>query len=132
MKKRKKQNAIPLGIYQSQLEHRIAKQLKKGMSDVKYEPFKISYTIRKDYVPDFVVRTRSGKTIYIETKGWFKTEDRVKMRAVKDSNPDLDIRLLFDKNNKVSSRGKMKYTEWCDKHGFKCAVKEIPKEWYSE
>lgn len=102
------------------------------MKNVKYEPFKIAYTIRKDYVPDFVVCTRSGKTIYIETKGWFKQEDRVKMRAVKESNPDLDIRLLFDKNNKISSRGKMKYTEWCDKHGFKWAIKTVPVEWFSE
>lgn len=102
------------------------------MKNVEYEPVKVAYTIRKDYIPDFVVRTRSGKTIYIETKGWFKQEDRVKMRAVKDSNPDLDIRLLFDKNNKVSSRGKMKYTEWCDKHGFKCAIKSVPKEWFDE
>jgi len=102
------------------------------MSNVEYEPTILAYTISRDYKPDFVVRTKNGKIIYIECKGWFKVEDRIKMRAVKASHPDLDIRILFDKNNKVSSRGKMKYTEWCDKHGFKCAIKTIPTEWYSE
>lgn len=131
-KVKKKQNSIRVGKYQSQLEARIAKQLKKGMGDVQYEPFKVTYTIRRDYVPDFVVRTRSGKEIYIECKGWYKTEDRIKMRAVKSSNPTLDIRLLFDKDNKVSSRGKMRYSEWCDKHGFKYAIKTIPSEWFNE
>lgn len=102
------------------------------MADVQYEPTTLPYTIRKDYKPDFVVRTRSGKTIYIETKGWFKTEDRIKMRSVKSDHPTLDIRLVFDKNNKISSRGKMKYDEWCEKHGFKCAIKTIPREWFEE
>lgn len=129
---KKKQNSIKTGKYQSQLEARIAKVLKKGMADVQYEPTTLAYTIRKDYVPDFVVRTRSGKTIYIETKGWFKTEDRIKMRSVKSDHPTLDIRLVFDKNNKISSRGKMKYDEWCEKHGFKCAIKTIPREWFEE
>lgn len=132
-KKKKKQPSIKTGKYQSQLEERIAKQLAKGgLKNVRYEPFKVAYTIRKDYIPDFVVVTKSGKEIYIEVKGWFRPEDRTKMRAVKSSHPELDIRMLFDKNNKVSSRGKMKYTEWCAKHGFKCAIKSVPKEWFSE
>lgn len=131
-KVKKKQNSIRVGKYQSQLEARIAKQLKKGMGDVQYETIKLTYTITKTYIPDFIVKTKKGKLIYIETKGWMKIEDRVKMRAVKETHPDLDIRFLFDKNNKVSSRGKMKYSEWCDKHGFKYAIKAIPKEWFDE
>ena len=132
-KKRKKQPSIKTGKYQSQLEERVAKQLSRGgLQSVKYEPFKVAYTIRKHYVPDFVIVTKSGKEIYIEVKGWFRPEDRTKMRAVKSSNPELDIRILFDKNNKVSSRGKMKYTEWCEKNSIKCAIKTIPKEWFKE
>ena len=131
-KVKKKQNSIRVGKYQSQLEARIAKQLKKGMGDVQYETTRLTYTITKTYIPDFIVKTKKGKLIYIETKGWMKIEDRVKMRAVKETHPTLDIRFLFDKNNKVSSRGKMKYSEWCDKHGFKYAIKTVPKEWFDE
>lgn len=132
MKKKSKRAAIKTGQYQSQLEARVAKELKKGMGNVQYETETLSYTIRKNYVPDFICRTRSGKAIYIETKGYFTAEDRTKMRAVKDTHPDLDIRMVFDKNNKVSSRGKMKYSEWCERWGFKYAIKTVPKEWYSE
>ncbi len=128
----KKQNAIKTGKYQSQLEARIAKSLKRGMANVEYEPTTLEYTIRKHYVPDFVVRTRSGKTIYVECKGWYKIEDRIKMRAVKSSNPGIDIRMVFDKDNKVSSKGKMRYSEWCEKHGFKYGIKTVPKEWFDE
>lgn len=129
---KKKQNAVSVGVYQSQLEARIALQLAKGMKSVEYETTKLTYVITKKYVPDFIVTTKKGKTIYVETKGWLKMEDRVKMRAVRDSNPDLDIRFIFDKNNKISSKGKMKYSEWCEKNGFLYAIKEVPKEWFLE
>lgn len=131
-KKKKQQNGTRTGKYKSLLEKRIANELKKGMKSSEYEATVLPYTIRKNYSPDFVCHTRSGKTIYIETKGYFTVEDRSKMRAVKDTHPTLDIRLVFDKDNKISSKGKLRYSGWCELWGFKYAIKKVPKEWFNE
>jgi hypothetical protein len=44
------------------------------------------------------------------------------MRAVKETNPELDIRFIFQSENK-------KQLKWADKYGFPYAVGEIPEEW---
>jgi hypothetical protein len=138
----------------------------KGLSEKPkrwwYEPCKIPYrrVLKGNYTPDFVIAKRGplkGKRVkkpltveelqdklIIEAKGYFKKPDRDKMLAVKESHPDLDIRMLFQKDSYVypNGRGKprrkpgckdMKYSDWCIKHGFPFAFgTEIPKEWLDD
>jgi hypothetical protein len=59
-----------------------------------------------------------------------RIEDQKKMRAVKECNPDLDIRFYFAEDRLVH-RSKMKNSEWCAKYGFPCAIGKIPKRWLS-
>ncbi len=95
----------------------------------KYEPCKIPYTYIANYTPDFVIGD-----IYIEVKGYFKPADRKKMRAVKNSHPDLDIRLWFMQDNYLSNKTKAnRYSDWADKNGFPYHVGDtFPKHWFTE
>lgn len=91
----------------------------------------IEFTIMKPhkYHPDF----RLSNGIIIETKGWFKREDRQKHLAIKYQHPEYDIRFVFSNpNNKIDKRSKTTYAEWCDKCGFKWAAKDVPLAWIKE
>lgn len=118
--------------HRSNLETEILGKLKraKNIQKVSYEDTKLTYTLRKNYVPDFTIITKDGRTIYIEVKGWFRPEDRTKMRAVKEANPNLDVRLVFGANNRLNKDSQVTYVDWCNKHGFPCCVKKIPLEWF--
>ena len=115
-----------LGKYKSSLEALVAKKLPKGST---YEGTKLQYFEVKNYIPDFVVRTRDNRTIYLEVKGFLRYEDQRKMKMVKLSNPELDIRFYFPSDNKVH-RSKMTNAQWCKKHDFPYCIGSIPKEWF--
>lgn len=83
-----------------------------------YETVKIPYTYIGSYLPDFVIQGN----IFVECKGYFRPEDKRKLKAVKTSNPELDIRLLFYAHNK-------KNIKWAEKNSFTWAVSQIPEEW---
>lgn len=109
--------------------YRLRELGKKGGVNVSYETSVIPYTVRKNYNPDFTCIFRNGKTIFIETKGWFRPEDRAKMLAVKHDNPGLDIRLVFPVNNKLNARSNTRYSDWCEKHGFTYCIGQVPADW---
>ena len=90
---------------------------------------KIPYQKDHKYIPDFQL----PNGILIEVKGWFPPEDRSKMIAVKECNPDLDIRFIFlNANGKISKDSKTTYGEWAEKHGFQYASRHLPIEWLYE
>lgn len=65
----------------------------------------------------------------LEVKGRLTGADRVKMKAVKELHPTLDIRLVFDKNNKLNKKSTTRYSDWADSIGMKwCLVGDL-KEW---
>lgn len=99
--------------------------------NIEYESEKINYQILEDhqYIPDFVIRKLDGSKIYVEAKGYLRPTDMKKMKAVKASNPYLDIRFVFQKDNKVPKARKMTYSQWAERNGFKWALGLIPLEW---
>jgi hypothetical protein len=119
--------------YRSGFEKKVAKHLKDKGIKFEYEKEKIKYLIPEsnhNYVPDFKIGN-----IFIEAKGNFDRQARVKMALVIEQNPDKDIRLLFMRNNKIAKNSKTTYTEWCRQRGIQCAVSsngEIPEEWLDE
>ena len=132
--KKEPRNKIGKKVVHSQFEwntyHTLKAHLQKGTT-LDYETETLPYMIQKTYVPDFIITFKDGTKIYVECKGYFKYPDREKMLAVKALNPDLDIRLVFQRNS-PSSMGKgvkSRPSDWADKHGFPWAVGEIPKEW---
>jgi len=96
---------------------------------ITYEEDKIDYTINSTYNPDFKVEFADGSMIYIETKGRFDYDDQRKMRAVKDCHPELDIRIVFERDSPVRKGAKMKYSDWAVKNEFMYAIGGVPKEW---
>ena len=122
--------------YRSGLEDQISEQLKFTGKSWSYESEKLKYTVPEriaTYTPDFILIKKDGSKMYIETKGRFTTADRKKMKLVKEANPELDIRLLFQTpNNKIIKTSKTTYADWADKHGYLWAAKEIPIKWLEE
>ena len=117
------------GRFKSVFEFAVFTAVKPYVKEILYEPEKLTYVVEATYTPDFLVTTKSGKTFFLETKGWFDTASRTKMAWVKQAHPELDIRILFMKNSKKSIAAN---TKWAIAHGYKHAVEKIPEEWLLE
>ena len=104
----------------------------KGKNRIRfgYETDKLKAIIIQDYIPDFTITTPSGRTFYLECKGYFDDAAKKKMLGVKLANPKLDIRFFFSADNPVRKGAKKRYSDWCLEHGFKYAVGNLPKEWF--
>lgn len=126
-----KQRAMAKG-YRSGLEEKIGEKFKELKINAEYESFKIPYTvptIRRTYTPDYLLTNG----IVLELKGLFVLEDRKKHLLVKEQYPDLDIRFVFSNSRtKLRKGAKSNYGEWCEKHGFIYADKEVPMSWVKE
>lgn len=114
--------------FRSNFELLIARDLDKSTKDYLYEQVKMSYTVERNYLADFVL----PNGIIIEAKGWFKSQDQRKMRALKEQYPDQDIRFVFQRANSKVQGSQMTCADWCEKYGFKYAEGYIPKEWVNE
>lgn len=128
MAQKKKKEPLMKGGF----EPEIFKQLQSRENlDVSYEEDRLAYITYHNYVPDFKISTPSGVTFYLEVKGYFRTADQVKMKAVKKTNPDADIRFVFQKDNKLNKYSKLHYSDWAIKYGFPYAIGSVPAEWLS-
>ena len=117
--------------YRSRFEKEIADRLKSLSVSFSYETEKIQYKVEeeKTYTPDFIL----SNGIVIEAKGYFRAGERKKYLQIKKSNPDLDLRFVFQNaNNKINKRSKTTYAQWAEKNGFKWADKTIPMSWLEE
>lgn len=114
--------------YRSKLEKECHQLL--GRDDWEYEPHKIAYTLRKNYIPDFV-----QGDCYIEVKGFFRPGDTAKYKAIAEQlkfEGKEYIFLMPKPDAKVRKGGKITYRQWCAKHKVKIfstsEIKEL-KEW---
>jgi len=124
--------------YELEVYNQITKLLPEGAT-VEYEPEKIPYTTTHVYVPDFKVTMPDGTVWYCEAKGnglSFNAQARAKMVAVKAQNPDLDIRLVFYRDGKISGSKRKKdgslYLQslWAQRNNFTYAITKVLKEWF--
>ena len=132
------------GKYRSKFEERVAKQLDDMGVKYEYELYSYEYDepLRKNmarcgacgsrellrtgwYTPDFFLATGG----IIEAKGRFTAADRRKMVAVRNAHPDLNIKMLFMRDNKIHRNSETKYSDWCMQNNIEYAIKEIPKAW---
>ncbi len=116
--------------FRSGLEHEVVKALQRDGVSFEYETIKLSYIkpeTHHTYTPDIILP--SG--IIVEVKGRWDLAERKKMLLVIDQNPELDIRMCFQRaNTKLRKGGKMTYGEWCDRKKIKWCERRIPPEWY--
>ena len=110
---------------------KLTKMFRRTQLKLEYEADKIPYTVvnHRNYIPDFKIQFPDGHVRYLEIKGYLRTEDRVKMKLVKDQHPGLDIRIVFAKDNKLSSKSNTRYSTWAKKTGIPYAIATIPNEW---
>ena len=123
--------AIQAG-YRSGLEELISNSLTEKGVTFEYEKLKIQWLDSKTrtYTPDFLL-LKNG--IIIESKGRFISSDRRKHKEIKSQYPDLDIRFVFSNSRaKLYKGSKTTYGDWCDKHDFLYADKDIPDSWIKE
>ncbi len=122
--------------YKSNLEVETAKTLYKALTRLKknfkfdYEHCPFEYTLNsRQYWPDFQVVREDGSCVFIEVKGYLDRDAQRKMLAVKECHPKETFVFLFSKNNPIRKGAKMRYSDWCEKHGFDYSIGEVPERW---
>ena len=114
--------------FKSKLEIEVANYLGDNAT---YESEYIEFTQpakQRKYCPDF--KTKAG--VFIECKGKWVTEDRLKHVWLKAQHPDKRIVLLFQNPSvKINKRSKTTYGDWATKNNiewYDWRSKTIPKE----
>lgn len=115
--------------FRSKYEKTIYDNVVNNGLTVEFEPFKLPYLMKGNYLPDFVL----PNGIIVEAKGYFDSRARAKMVAVKKNNPTLDIRFVFmNSRTKLRKGSNATYADWCEKYGFPFADGMIPLKWFKE
>ena len=122
--------------YKSKLEVEVAKLLHTARKKLKksfkfnYEDCSFKYVLEpRVYWPDFQIVRSDGSVLYIEVKGYLDRDSQRKMLAVKQCHPNETFVFLFAKNNPIRRGAKMRYSDWCKKHGFDFSIGIIKEEW---
>lgn len=119
-------NSFESGIYEE-----IKARARNHRFYVAYEQDDLHFVLKRRYRTDFTIEFESGHKRYIETKGFLRSGDITKMLAVRQQHPDLDIRIVFQKDNVVIGSRK-RYSEWATRVGYPWAIGHVPEEWYVE
>lgn len=109
--------------FKSGLEKDVVDYLISKGVDARYEEIALPFVQpekQRKYTPDVFVYNKQGELKYvIETKGRFTTDDRQKMKWVKEQHPDIEFRLLFERDSaKLSKSSKTTYGKWSEKAKF--------------
>lgn len=118
----------------SGFEKKVVANLTVNKIPFEYETLKVPYVVpakKRTYHPDFIL----PNGVIIEAKGKLDRLVREKMALVIEQNPDLDIRMLFMRDNKIAKNSKTKYSDWCKKRGIVYAISEdgiIPEDWVND
>ena len=118
-------------VYRSGFEKTIAQQMDAAGMGYKFEESIVLYVCpatTKKYIPDFEL----DNGIIIEAKGKWDLDDRKKIVMVREQNPKLDVRMLFQRDHFLNKGAKTRYSEWCEKRGIPYAVGTIPDEWLKQ
>lgn len=129
----------------SGFESKVCADLDRRGIHYQYEPDRLKYwrvvkgatcsscqsvTVTKPatYMPDL----KFGNGTYCEIKGRFTSENRTRMRDFKIACPMTTVRLLFQMDNWTTSKKKVRYSDWCKKHGYEYSVgNTVPRAWVS-
>ena len=82
-----------------------------------YEKHVVFYSIPKKYTPDF---TLDDYRIHVEVKGWFRSGDRQKYKAIKEAMDEQGWTFVFILQNPgkpVSKGAKSNMGDWCTNNG---------------
>ena len=113
--------------FRSKLEEKVADLLVELGVKYEYETTKVPYVIEHIYTPDFIL----PNGVVLECKGYWDSDDRRKIKAVKTLNPDIDLRMVFQSPfNTISKKSKTTYAKWCERHDIPwTSFHNIPLKW---
>jgi hypothetical protein len=131
--------------YKSKYEYEQATRLEEHSINFEYEAHTIDYHdtvqngtcmdcgstrigVGRRYTPDFWF---PNSNLYVETKGKFDRDNRRKMIAICEEC-DVEIRMVFMRDNWLTRKHGMKYSTWCDRYGITYAIGDIPLEWVND
>ncbi len=118
--------------YRSGLEVQISRQLEAAGVPFMYEGTTLRYNVPAEdhrYTPDYIL----PNYIVIEAKGQFTSDDRKKIKLVREQHPNIDLRFVFSRSSTlIGKKSKTTYGDWCAKLGIKYANKVIPEPWLKE
>ena len=84
---------------------------------------------RVSYTPDWLL---TGKDVLVESKGKFDARARKIALAMLEQYPLEQYKLLFQRDNWISTNKTQRYSDWCKKHGLDFHIgTEFPKEWWA-
>ena len=86
---------------------------------------KKSCFVERSYTPDFFL----PNGVILEVKGKFTSRDRKIAAAMKEQYPDLDIRMVFEKDNWLNKNHKNRYSDWCKSKGIDYCLMKVPESW---
>ena len=111
-------------------EVKCAADLEKRGIPYSYETTTVQYQFNpQKYTPDFDI-WNNGSKIHIEYKGKLDYDTRKKLLAIRNSNPDMEICIVFEKaGNKIRKGSKTTYGMWAESKGFKWSEHFVKKEW---
>ena len=86
------------------------------------------------YTPDFNFYGVGGEYLFtVEAKGKFDGADRKKMLAVRTAHPEIDLRILFQRDQPLCKGSKSKYSDWATKNNFNFYFgTAFPIEWIND
>lgn len=107
--------------FASAFEAQVAEYLSSIGAEWTYEPIRLPWIPKlRLYVPDFYVKLPSGESFYLEAKGYFDPQARVKMSQIKKQYPGLDIRMFFMNDGvKIPPAKTTTYADWAEKTGYR-------------
>ena len=79
----------------------------------------------RSYTPDFFL----PNGVIVEAKGRWRPKERKILKALQESNPELDIRMLFMRDNWLTTKHLQRYSDWCNKNNIEYAVGRVPESW---
>lgn len=130
--------------FRSGLEKTVADTLRARGVGFTFEEHKVKYEQPakvRTYTPDFWLPHKTDmhlpfekqRGFFIETKGRWLTEDRQKHQHIRNSNPGIDIRLLFSNANaRISKQSATTYAVYCARNGWTYAHRCVPIDWLYE
>jgi hypothetical protein len=122
-------------------EQRLPRELYTGVFGYELESFRLAIPVRGhrcelcssgakivrivSYTPDFFFPTGW----IVEAKGKFTPKDRKLALAFREQYPDRKYGLVFQRDNYLTKKHTLRYSEWASKNGIAWAVGGFKQEW---
>lgn len=128
--------------YRGNLQETMASVLKRHRLTFKYETDKLSYVVPAVTVElgvEFSVELKRGQTVGVFIVEHFTHNRMTALAAVKEQQPDLDIRIIFSNPEATLINSHTTYGEWCDERGiqwaqarYRAEIKSVIERWIRE